>query len=168
MTIGEHGTPGTADAPDAVAAWLASTAPAPGTAHEDWSKRLDGVAFLPLGVHFDAVRIPSGLIRAVAGGTTDREIAVALEELLSGGPVLNTSYRWFHALVPLGTREKWTRTDAECVGDGTWLYVPHPTWTSCGIYWAVPPRAVGALCAPKDVERLLARAARAAGAARAS
>ncbi|MFI6639488.1 hypothetical protein [Streptomyces sp. NPDC050504] len=147
----------------AVAAWLASTAPAPDTAYEDWSASLGGVAFLPLGVHFDAVRIPIRLVRAVAGSEDDREIALALEELLSGGPVLSNGYRWYHALVPVGTKAAWTRTDAECVGEGTWLYVPHPAWTSCGIYWAVPPRRIGAACAARDVVRLLERARRAVG-----
>ncbi|MFI6644578.1 hypothetical protein [Streptomyces sp. NPDC050504] len=138
----------------------------PDTAYEDWSANLGGVAFLPLGVHFDAVRIPVRPVRAVAGSDDDSDIASVLEELLGGGPVLGDGYRWYHALVPLGTRETWDRTDAECVGDGTWLYVPHPAWTSCGIYWAVPPRRVGAACAAKDVVRLLDRAQRAAGAAR--
>ncbi|MFI6644527.1 hypothetical protein [Streptomyces sp. NPDC050504] len=151
------------DTPEAVAAWLASTAPAPDTAHEDWTTPLGGVAFLPLGVHFDAIRIPIGLIRAAAGSDNDPEITPVLEELLSGGPVLTDGYRWYHALVPLGTQKTWTRTDAQCVSDGTWLYVPHPTWTSCGISWAVPPTRVGATCTAADVVRLLERTQRTTG-----
>lgn len=153
------------DTPDAVAAWLATTCPTPDTAHEDWAASLGGVTLLPLGVHFDAIRVPARLVRTVAGSVDDREIATVLDELLGGGPVLTDGYRWYHALVALGTQGTWARTDAQCVSSETWLYVPHPAWTSHGIYWVTPPRAVGAVCATKDVARLLERAHRDTGTA---
>jgi hypothetical protein len=112
------------------AAWLAAAAGNPAQAHTEWGAR--GVALLPLGRRFDAVRIPEVLVRAAlrAHGTVD------------GPMLLDPGNGMYYALVPPRSTETWACAFGTCLGRGAHLGVPHPSRLGPpGAHWVVPPCA---------------------------
>ncbi|MEU0739736.1 hypothetical protein [Streptomyces sp. NPDC006134] len=148
--------------------WLSSAHPAPRRARAEWADH--GVALLPLGTLFSAVRIPGRLVQAVAATTEAEEIDDFLDEFLGGGPVIcDPRGPRYYALVPASVPTTWRQAvddwrraaDADCLGRGTWLGVPRVGATefdsrALAGYWAVAVSSPGLLCPPLTVARLIA------------
>ena len=148
--------------------WLLSTLPAAGRDHASREWEDTGVALLPLGTLFSAVRIPGRLLRALTGPLSLPETDTVLAEALRGGPVICDPHRpSYYALVPASmprtwkdAATEWDEVDVAVLGRDTVLGVPRldatepdPTLSS---YWSVPMDSPAALCAPMDVARLIA------------
>ena len=148
--------------------WLLSTLPAAGRdrARAEWEDT--GVALLPLGTLFSAVRIPGRLLRALTGPLSLPETDTVLAEALRGGPVICDPHRpSYYALVPASmprtwkdAATEWDEVDVVVLGRDTVLGVPRldatepdPTLSS---YWSVPMDSPGELCAGLAVARLIA------------
>lgn len=122
--------------------WLAASHDHPERVRAEWRER--GIALVPIGRRFDAVRLPERLVFA-ALGTEGRSYAhtdFGLEDGL-GGPVIHDGHgRNYYAIVPAGTVREWRSRapGVECLGSGTYFGVPsvdvleydetHP------VYWA--------------------------------
>ncbi|MFF0747312.1 hypothetical protein ACFYVL_43720 [Streptomyces sp. NPDC004111] len=110
---------------------------------------------LPLGVRFDAVRIPTDVLYAALGNTPIEDVPAKLDGVL-GGPVIQDAYRWFYALVPVGSPDRWQFRSAEYKGAGCWLGVPQiDKVRPPGAYWLVPPRQPRRLCSLASVAELV-------------
>ncbi|MYR40641.1 hypothetical protein [Streptomyces sp. SID5910] len=148
--------------------WLLSAAPAPGQTRRDWARQ--GVALLPLGVLFSAVRIPGRLVQAVAGSASAQGVDDFLDEALDGGPVIcDPRGPRYYALVPANVPATWRQAvddwrrsaDVDCLGRDTYLGVPRIDRTgfdphTFAGYWAVAISSPGRLCPPLTVARLIA------------
>lgn len=158
----------------AVEQWLLSAHPTPSDARKEWGEV--GVAVLPLGTLFSAVRIPRWLVLSAIRleeanrGTLDR----FLSEMLCGGPVIGDQHEQrYYALTPADMPSRWHRAAAdwarlgvEILGEDWRLGVPRlPAQDWFGpppaSYWAAPIRRPGELCEPADVARLIASGVRA-------
>ena len=156
----------------AVEQWLRSAHPTPSAAQAEWDGD-SGVALLPLGTLFSAVRIPRTVVLdsirldTAHNGTLDRFLA----QMLGDGPVICDQHaQLYYALVPADTPQVWTtaaaewpRYGVEILGDAWHLGVPRlPTEFEYGPrpagYWSVPMRRPGELCEPSAVARLVATA----------
>lgn len=148
--------------------WLLSTLPEAGRERARVEWQAYGVALLPCGTLFAAVRLPGPLVHAVAASTTPADVDAVLDEALQGGPVICDQYRQrYYVLVPASVSrtwrdaaKDWRRDNVEVLGRESYLGVPrveategHPTAES---YWAVPMESAGVLCTPLRVARLIA------------
>lgn len=152
----------------ATAHWLLSTLPAHGRnrARTEWAEM--GVAMLPLGTLFSAVRIPGRLVRALTGPLTLTETDAVLADALRGGPVICDPHRpSYYALVPASmprtwkdAATEWDEVDVVVLGRDTVLGVPRLDATepnpALSSYWSVPMDSPGELCAGLAVARLIA------------
>ncbi|MEU2975985.1 hypothetical protein ABZ678_02950 [Streptomyces hirsutus] len=150
--------------------WLKSAHRRPEAALQEWERT--GMALLPLGTRFSAVRLPSSLVFAVTGGDLPgSHVDQMLEEVLEGGPVICDPGGWrYYALVPPSmpvtwhqAADEWRGDDVECLGRDCYLGVPRTDQTERGpaasaSYWSVPMQSAGRLCAPLAVARLIAAA----------
>lgn len=146
--------------------WLLSTRPDPKRARHEWNT--DGVALLPMGGLFSAVRLPARLLLAIVGGKApSRDVDALLDEVLEGGPVIcDPRHQRYYALVPATmprtwhqAADDWREVDVDCLGRGTCLGVPSLTAVEprgLDSYWSVPMPSAGILCAPLAVARLIA------------
>jgi hypothetical protein len=139
--------------------WLLSATESPDGAFREWDRQ--GMALLPCGTLFSAVRIPEAIVHAAVLSMDDEEVDARLAVSLLGGPVIcDTVARRYYALVPAGTT-RWKAPDTICLGHGCHLGIPLPgrtghdsqEWRS---YWSVPMESVGALCVPDAVADLVA------------
>lgn len=141
----------------AITGWLAQAHPVPRQAHAEWDN--DGVALLPLGPHFSAVRIPASRIHAAVSSTDLKVITEVLAEWLDG-PVIHGAHGTsgaYHALVPNEADLDWDIPYAPLLGPGTYLGVPRlDRQRPPGVHWVVRPRYEGHLCASSYVRALLA------------
>ncbi|MCX5202674.1 hypothetical protein OG897_14590 [Streptomyces sp. NBC_00237] len=121
------------------------------------------MALLPLGVSFDAVRIPASVVRA-ALGRDNREAMARILPVLFGGPVIQDGAKWIYALVPTGGIASWPPQAGTYRGTG-WLAVPRVDQLAPpGLHWTVAPATPGRLCNLVAVGQMLAvGAARLAG-----
>ncbi|MGV9500176.1 hypothetical protein ACWDQ0_18015 [Streptomyces sp. NPDC003642] len=159
----------------AVGQWLLSVHPTPSAAQAEWDGD-NGVAVLPLGTLFSAVRIPRWVVLSAIqleeahSGTLDR----FLSEMLHGGPVISCQHEQrYYALTPADmplrwhkAAADWARVGVEILGEDWLLGVPRlPADDQFGpppaSYWAVPMRRPGEVCEPADVARLIAAGVRA-------
>lgn len=161
-------TPAAESAPaQTVERWLLSALPEFGRtrARDEWNEY--GVAVLPLGTLFSAVRLPALLVHAVAASTVPEDIDDVLTEALNGGPVICDLRRGrYYALVPAGVptawqdaAEDWRRADVEVLGRGWYVGVPRTDATEPGLtdsYWSVPMPSAAILCTALGVARLIA------------
>ncbi|MFF6999096.1 hypothetical protein ACFY93_29665 [Streptomyces sp. NPDC008313] len=150
----------------AIEHWLLSAHRTAGQARHEWA--VHGIALLPLGGTFSAVRIPGRLVQALAGGTDPEDIDAVLDETLEGGPVICDAHGpRYYALVPAAVPRTWHQAtddwrvhDVDCLGRGAYLGVPRLDFVQYTIgaasYWSVPPTAPAALCGPLAVARLIA------------
>ncbi|MFG3090993.1 hypothetical protein ACGGAI_25535 [Streptomyces antibioticus] len=149
--------------------WLLSTLPEPKQGLRQW--RTTGVAMLPLGTLFSAIRLPGRLVLAVIGAHSlpSAEIDTVLEEALGGAPVIcdprhHRYYVLMPASVPTSWREAvddWRVVDVDALGRGTLLGVPKLSRTEplpLDTYWSVPMESAAALGAPLTVARFIAAA----------
>ncbi|MYR57488.1 hypothetical protein GTY54_15035 [Streptomyces sp. SID625] len=156
-----------ADRRSATEHWLLSTRTDARRARREWDEQ--GIALLPLGTLFSAVRIPAALVQTLAGSSMLSEIDAFLGEALHGDPVI-CDPRWgtYYALVPASmpvtwrpATDGWRSRDVECLGRGAYLGVPRLTATTfrsyaAGTYWSVPMASPAELCASLTVARLIA------------
>ncbi|MFD9260618.1 hypothetical protein [Streptomyces sp. NPDC059538] len=139
--------------------WYARSIADPAAAHAAW--REHGVAVLPLGARFEAVRIPDALVHGAVRSNGDRVVALALTLALEGPVIHDSRGRNHYALVEPGTAERWRARDAvECLGYGTHLGVPgmgrDRSAPGRPLYWAAPPGPGSYFCRVAAV-RLLVR-----------
>ncbi|MFC0844939.1 hypothetical protein ACFH04_14630 [Streptomyces noboritoensis] len=141
----------------AITDWLASAHPVPAQAQREFAV---GIALVPTGEKFDAIRLPAPILHAAARTEDPDAVAAFLAKTLPGGAVIHDAYGvgvWYYALVPPGTYANWQAPDAECLRPGTWLGVPRPDLTARpGPHWALPPHTAGSVCAAKAVADLVA------------
>ncbi|PKV77020.1 hypothetical protein [Streptomyces sp. TLI_146] len=141
----------------AITDWLAASHDAPAQAHREFDA---GIALLRTGTRFEAIRLPAPVVHAAAGSEDPDTVAAFLATALPSGAVIHDAYGvgvWYYALVPPGTYTAWRTPGVECLRPGTWLGVPRVERTARpGPYWALPPRAVGSLCAAQAVAGLVA------------
>jgi hypothetical protein len=156
-----------ADRRTTVEQWLLSAHPSPRHARAEWIRH--GVVVLPLGALFSAVRIPGRLVQGLAASTDPADVDTFLADAFDGGPVIcDVQGPRYYALVPASAprtwhaaADDWRRDDVECLGRNAYLGVPHPSATQfqargVASYWSVSMAAVGDLCAPLAVARLIA------------
>ncbi|SBT89529.1 hypothetical protein GA0115233_101022 [Streptomyces sp. DI166] len=139
-----------------VGAWIASAHTRPDSVHEAWNGEAR-IALIPLGRHFDAVRIPAEVAHLAFASHDQAVVERRLARHLRGGPVIHDpeGHRYY-ALVPPGTAQDWTAPGAECLGRDVYLGVPRPDLTEPDqvtrhSYWAVPVSRPGKLCRVRDV-----------------
>ncbi|MFG2971660.1 hypothetical protein ACGFYY_01485 [Streptomyces sp. NPDC048331] len=141
--------------------WYARCLPDPAAAHTAW--REHGVAVLPLGARFEAVRIPDALAHAAVESSEDRVVDLSLTLALEGPVIHDSRGRNRYALVEPGTAEGWRRrprSAVECLGHGTHLGVPDigrdRVVPGRPLYWASAPGPGSYFCRVAAV-RLLVR-----------
>ncbi|WP_051855483.1 hypothetical protein [Streptomyces sp. NRRL B-1347] len=140
----------------AIVCWLAEAEPRPRTVWAAWETH--GVALLPLGRRFDAIRVPAEHVHDAVGSDGPETVATALRARCDG-PVIRdfrSSLGPYYALIPPGT--DWDGP-AERLTTGTYLGVPRPGHTTALSRWVVLPQHPGALCDTRCVRTLLATAA---------
>lgn len=147
--------------------WLLAGSPNRDRTRMEWQDQ--GVALLPLGVRFAAVRLPRPLVLAAARLPWDPpRVDAFLDEVLDGGPVISDphSHRYY-ALVPASVPATWRQAvddwrsfDVDCLGRESYLGIPRVDIVDCDApcasYWSVPMSSAGVLCAPLNVARLIA------------
>ncbi|MFE6398998.1 hypothetical protein [Streptomyces alboflavus] len=136
----------------AIADWLARAHPSPREAVTEWANR--DVSLLPLGVRFDAVRVPASRIHRSVCSEDPATVAAALDDWL-GGPVvrdLRASRGDYYVLVAPGA--EWNGKE-ERLGKGSFLVVPRVGNPSMITHWVVPPRYPGNLCSTARLRALL-------------
>lgn len=145
--------------------WLMSSSRNRDTTRQEW--RRYGIAMLPLGTLFSAVRLPGPLVLALLGRPWDPALADRLlKDMLDGPVICDPRHRRYYALVPASvpvtwrqTVEEWREVDADCLGRGSILGVPRldaDQYAGQASYWSVPMQSAGMLCAPLHVARLIA------------
>ncbi|MCX5375917.1 hypothetical protein [Streptomyces sp. NBC_00091] len=138
--------------------WYASCLSEPADAQSEWQDH--GIAVLPLGARFEAVRIPDALAYAAAESSERRVVDIALA-LAFEGPVIHDSRgRNYYALVEPGTSDRWSpRSPVECLSRGTHLGVPDISLDrpseSRPIYWAATPGPGAYFCRTAAVQLLV-------------
>lgn len=139
--------------------WLARAHPSPEQARREWTER--GVALLPCGRQFAAVRIPPHLVHAALGTVDAQEIAESLAFDL-GGPVIHDGRvtSSYYALIQWHAGLVWDGgEDAPCLATDTYLGVPRiERLRPPGPHWVVAPRRDGDVCRPSTVRTFIARA----------
>nr|WP_285562305.1 hypothetical protein [Streptomyces hygroscopicus] len=143
----------------AIGEWLARVHPAPEQARAEWTTQ--GVALLPLGVRFAAVRMPEDVVHAAVDFCDRDQVACAVGELLGGSIIYDrrASGGTYYALIQADAGLAWAyEAIATCLGRGTYLGVPRlDQQQPPGTYWVVPPRYEGDLCAPRAIVSLITR-----------
>ncbi|MGW6543254.1 putative ATP-grasp-modified RiPP [Streptomyces massasporeus] len=140
-----------------VAAWLARTHPTPERVWTEWATQ--GVALLPLGERFAAVRMTSEIVHAAIRSEDYEVVAAELGGLLGGGIIFDRRVAGgtYYALVDVDAGLTWAHDDVVTyLGRGTYLGVPRiDRLRPPGTYWVVPPRHEGDMCPPLSVLSLL-------------
>ncbi|MER7405740.1 hypothetical protein ABT373_25445 [Streptomyces sp. NPDC000070] len=143
-----------------ISGWLISGHPSPSTARKEWDSAA-GLAMIPLGHAFDAVRIPAGIVHAATGSTDPSVVEARLAQYLDDGPVIHDpGFARYYALVPPGTADEWPSPVVECLGEGTYLGVPRVDRIDLdeeapASYWSVVIPRPGVLCKAADVVALV-------------
>lgn len=141
----------------AISEWLARSDPSPEQVWREWAAQ--GIALLPLGERFAAVRMPARVVHAAAQSEKLDEVAVALGESLGGSVIHDRRVAGgtYYALIQGHAALVWPYDDiAACLGHGTYLGIPRiDRQQPPGTYWVVPPRYEGDLCAPRAITALL-------------
>ncbi|QUI32421.1 hypothetical protein H9W91_17305 [Streptomyces alfalfae] len=151
----------------ALSNWLAHAQDGSEQAWLEWET--SGVALLPLGRRFNAVRMPEPLVYAALDTTEPQEVARFLTQVLAG-PVIydgRTMGGTYYALVE--PREQtdepraWKHEGAApLLSDGTFLGVPRLDRTQPpGTHWIVRPAFEGDLCSERWVAAFVAKGRRA-------
>ncbi|MFI6567111.1 hypothetical protein [Streptomyces sp. NPDC050534] len=145
------------DAPEVIRHWLATAHPTPERAYLEWSEQ--GVALLPLGRRFNAIRIPGRLIHAAAGSDAPDQVSRMLRDTLDG-PVIHDHLSVgpaYYALGPHGRHIAWPGgNDTPLLSAGVYLGVPAlERTTPPGTFWITPARYRNDLCRHDPVHRLI-------------
>ncbi|MFH8492470.1 hypothetical protein [Streptomyces longisporoflavus] len=140
----------------AVERWLSYAQAAPELAWREWKDA--GVALLPCGSRFCAIKIPAQLVFAAMGTPEYRAVDAALAQRLDGPVIHDGRDQYDYALIKAMNPKDWPfGREAPLLGDGTYLGVPKEEHNGPSrVHWAVPPRFPGNLCSPRSVEQLVA------------
>lgn len=115
---------------------------------------------MPTGEKFDVIRLPAPVVHAAAGGEDPDAVGSFLAEVLEGGAVIHDAYGGgvsYYALVPPSTYADRRVPHVECLRPGTRFGAPRLDLIARpGPYWALPPSAVGSVCAARAVADLAA------------
>ncbi|WP_048573120.1 hypothetical protein [Streptomyces leeuwenhoekii] len=137
----------------AIAEWLARSHSTPEHVWREWDAQ--GVALLPLGERFAAVRLPAGTVHAAVDSEDRDRVAAALGERLGGSIIHDRRVAGgtYYALIQAYAGFAWAYGDAAvCLGHGTYLGVPRiDRQQPPGTHWVIPPRYEGDLCAPRAI-----------------
>ncbi|MFF9898514.1 hypothetical protein [Streptomyces longispororuber] len=139
----------------AVAAWLAGADPHPRKVWAEWEQH--GVALVPLGRRFDAVRVPAERMHAATGSDQPRIVADALRSWLAG-PVLRdlrSSLGPYYVLI--APSAEWDGPE-ERLSTNVFLGVPRPGHPTMLTRWIVELPEPGRLCDTRYLRTLLALA----------
>ncbi|MER6462280.1 hypothetical protein ABT278_17600 [Streptomyces sp. NPDC001228] len=143
----------------AISEWFARAHPSPARAWHEWA--VQGVALLPLGDRFAAVRMASDEVHAAVDSSHPDQVAVCLGLLLGGSIIYDrrAAGGTYYALIQGHAGLVWAYDDiATCLGHGSYLGVPRlDRQQSPGTYWLVPPRYEGDLCTPRSITALVKR-----------
>jgi hypothetical protein len=141
----------------AIAEWLTREHPTPIQVWTEWAAH--GVALLPLGKRFAAVRMTMDVVHAAVGSDSADQVAEVLVALLDGPVVYDrrVTGATYYALVQWHPDLVWAHDEvAPCLGRGIYLGVPRiDRRKPPGTYWVVAPRYAGDLCAPEAVAALV-------------
>ncbi|WP_225882036.1 hypothetical protein [Streptomyces aureocirculatus] len=141
---------------EAVTDWFAGAHPVPRQALAEWANC--GVALLPLGGRFDALRVAGRLVHSAVGSGRPEAVGAALADWLHG-PVIRDSRTGSGQYYVLIAPDAQWQGAADRLGTGTYLAVPRiGKQFSPVTYWAVQPRRRGRLCDPAHLAALLATA----------
>lgn len=125
-----------------MAEWLAASHPDPRQVWAEWTE--NGIAVIPVGQTFGAVRIPDAVVHAAVESTHPDDIAFALSERLDGPVIHDGRGRNFYPLLRPEDRLDWhtKAPGVEHLTPRTHLGVPamhRCEYTSeTPIYWSVP------------------------------
>ncbi|WP_425540909.1 putative ATP-grasp-modified RiPP [Streptomyces coeruleorubidus] len=140
-----------------ISEWLARTHPVPERVRTEWAAQ--GVALLPLGEGFAAVRMASDVVHAAVQSEDQDRVAAALGELLGGAIIYDRRVAGgtYYALVDGHAVLAWAYNGiVSWLGRGTYLGVPRiDRQRPPGTYWVVPPRYAGDFCRPCSVVSLV-------------
>ncbi|MFH8792434.1 hypothetical protein [Streptomyces sp. NPDC017941] len=140
----------------AIRMWLARAHPVPRQAEAEWAN--SGLAILPTGALFDAIRVPGQLIHTAVGSDDPATVGGALDRWLHGPVVrdIRTGSGSYYVLV--APDAPW-EGPADRVATGDYLTVPRVGQQASPVtFWAVPPPRRGQLCDPAHLAALLATA----------
>lgn len=136
--------------------WLAAAHPDPSSVRRLWLE--DARAMLPVGVRWDAIKVPASILRQLAGDDPG-QVRSLLTETGAAGPTVVDPGRSYYLLVPRGTAAAWRVHGTECLGVACYLSTPAPSCTTPpGAHWLTPPDGTGVLCDPAAVRELVAAA----------
>ncbi|WP_225987220.1 hypothetical protein [Streptomyces spectabilis] len=139
----------------AVSQWLAEADPNPGKAWAEWERH--GIALLPLGRRFDAIRVPAERIYAAAASDEPGVVATTLRAWLDGPVIRDLRSKMSPYYVLIAPDADWDGPD-ERLTTGAYLGVPRPGHSTVLSRWVVLPPHPGALCDTRHLRTLLATA----------
>ncbi|MGW7073047.1 hypothetical protein ACWGII_41235 [Streptomyces sp. NPDC054855] len=140
----------------AISQWFARSQQGVAQASREWTDR--GVALLPCGTRFCAVRLSGRLVHAACGTDLTEAVRGTLAGMLAGPVICDAFGSHYYALVDPTPPLAWQYEEvAPLLGAGTYLGVPathltHPP----GTFWLVLPDLPGDLCALTSVTALIA------------
>ncbi|MEV0443224.1 hypothetical protein AB0I84_06890 [Streptomyces spectabilis] len=134
------------------ACWLAEADPNPGKVWAEWEKH--GVALLPLGRRFDAVRVPAERVHDVVVSDETETVAKVLRAWLDGPVIRDFRSSLGPYYVLIAPDADWDGP-AERLTTGTYLGVPRPGHATMLSRWVVLPPHPGALCDSRYLRTLL-------------
>lgn len=143
-----------------ISEWLVRAHPSPDQARREWDAQ--GVALLPCGRQFAAVRIPATLVHAALGTDAPEAVAESLAFDLGGAVIHDGTITGpYYALIQWHAGVVWDcADDTRCLATPDhYLCVPH--WSRRqppGPHWVVAPRYEGDVCRPQTVRLFIARA----------
>ncbi len=138
----------------AIRTWLAGAHPVPRQAEAEWAD--SGLALLPLGTLFDAIRVPGELIHRVMGSDDSATAGKTLDDWLHGPVIRDTRTGSGFYYVLIATDAPWDGPGIR-LSTGTYLSVPRLSrQVSAVTFWAVLPPRRGRLCDPAHLDALLA------------
>ncbi|MGW1198387.1 hypothetical protein ACWD4B_21490 [Streptomyces sp. NPDC002536] len=143
--------------------WLVSRELRPSDARESWARGL--TATLKVGLHFDVVQLPSGIVERGIHGIRDRDgIENHFHAVgITSAVIASRSQTAYSLLVPPGTSQNWKEPGTKCIGIDhpvNYLGVPVPTRREPpGAYWLLPPPEDDRiLCDPAKIRTLTGKA----------
>lgn len=150
--------------PRAIAAWISRAHRDPQAAMAQW--RDMGLAMMPLGVRFSAVRVPDEAVATVTGYTKRQEWDEYLRDVVGGPTICDPRGHRYYILIARKTAEAWSylaeswRTiGVGILGEGAIVGVPSPLREPDPegrlSYWAAPALQAGMLCPPLPVLQLI-------------
>lgn len=150
------------DPPESIRAWLAGAHRLTVRIREEWSTQ--GLAMVPLGAGWGAVRIPGTIVHAAAGSDDRHAVTDAVRHHLRG-PVIHdvrVMGPTYWALTPYRRSITWEGSaDTPLLGPGTYLGVPDIAVTEPpDSYWVTPPRYRHDLCRTEAVFQFILRGRR--------